>query len=86
MTSSTILNEIKCPIALTVSILAICAVYLIVQNYRKNGQKEGYSPPPGFWRALSPDEMPDPRGWTSYSKVYEGSSAGSMNQFTLRSA
>ncbi len=68
------------------ALIVVCAIVLAVVMTRSNGQKEGYGPPPGYWRAISPQELPDDRGWPGISKEYEGSSASSMSQFAMHSA
>lgn len=53
------------------------------------GHREGYGPPPGMARAIDQSELPylvGDRGWATWPKEYEGSSAGSMAAFIERSA
>jgi hypothetical protein len=51
----------------------------------KGGVREGYGPPPGMYRALSPEELPD-RGWPEYPYEYSGTSAASVSHMIERSA
>jgi hypothetical protein len=50
------------------------------------GRRERYGPPPGMWRALSHEELPDDRGWPGFPKEYEASSASAISHMIERSA
>jgi hypothetical protein len=50
-----------------------------------SANREKYGPPPGMMRALDHRELGD-RGWPSWDKAYEGSSASSISHMMLRSA
>jgi hypothetical protein len=70
---------------LGIALIAVCVVVILGVIGHSNG-REHYGPPPGYWRALSPQELPDNRGWPGISKEYEGNSPSSMSQFIMHSA
>jgi hypothetical protein len=49
------------------------------------GVKEGYGPPPGAYRAMSPAELGD-RGWVSWPYEYTANTASSISHMIERSA
>jgi hypothetical protein len=49
------------------------------------GQKEGYGPPPGVYRALSHEELPN-RGWPEFPYEYTANTASSISHMIERSA
>jgi hypothetical protein len=72
-------------IALHVAIVVAAFLAMLVIIARAPKRKEGYGPPPGSRRALSPEEL-DCRGWTVYGREYRGSSGGALGHMVERSA
>lgn len=69
-----------------VAALFLVLVLLVVASGYAGCRREGYGPPPGYWRAVDHNELPDERGWPGFPKEYEGSSASAMSQFMMHSA
>ena len=74
-------TELAILLILVLSIML--AVYLSPQ--KRPASREGYGPPPGWYRALSHYELDD-RGWPEWDKAYEGSSASAVSHMIERSA
>ncbi len=51
----------------------------------KPGFREHYGPPPGVYRALTPEELGD-RGWISWPFDYHGNTASAVSHMIERSA
>ena len=49
------------------------------------GIREHYGPPPGVYRAITPEEL-GPRGWTGMPYEYEANTASSISHMIERSA
>jgi hypothetical protein len=49
------------------------------------GIREHYGPPPGVYRAITPEEL-GPRGWTDMPYEYEANTASSISHMIERSA
>ena len=48
--------------------------------------RERYGPPPGAYRAIDHNELPDDRGWPGLDRVYEASTASAISHMIERSA
>ncbi len=55
------------------------------KSKKSPGVKEGYGPPPGAYRAMSPAELGD-RGWVSWPYEYTANTASSISHMIERSA
>jgi len=53
---------------------------------RKVATRESYGPPPGVYRAVDHNELPDDRGWPGLDRVYEASTASAILHMIERSA
>lgn len=48
--------------------------------------RERYGPPPGAYRAIDHNELPDDRGWPGLDRAYEASTASAISHMIERSA
>jgi hypothetical protein len=72
-------------LGVVVALAAVLAAALVAAAVGARAAREKYGPPPGWYRALSPDEL-DSRGWPEYPLEYTGNTASSVSHLILRSA